>query len=116
MKMKTIDSTKTSNELAPELSALEAALAAAKPTVEPTALERAKAHALFETCQLHSPEKINLVELVLNIDEKRISQSLKQYVKTERSRSLTIGVVIGLLTGVVLNVFGMLLLILLLKF
>jgi len=103
------------NELSPELSAWEAALAEAKPTVESTVLDQTRAYTLLETCQLHSPEKVNLVELVLNAGEQRISRSLKQYVKTERFRSLTIGIVIGLFAGAILNVFGMVFLLLLLK-
>ena len=103
------------NELSPELSAWEAALAASKPATPQTAMERTKALALLETCQSYSPDKINLVELVLNTDEERISRSLKQYVKAERFRSLTIGIVIGLFAGAVFNVFGMAILFLLLK-
>ena len=113
--MKTDNTANLVNGLSPELSAWEAALAAAKPTVEPTTLDQVKAHALLETCRQHSPEKTDLVELVLNTGEERMTRSLKQYVKTERFRSVTIGVVIGLFAGAVLNVFGMAFLLLLLK-
>jgi ElaB/YqjD/DUF883 family membrane-anchored ribosome-binding protein len=115
METRANNTTNIVNELSPELSAWEAALAMSKPTVLQAVTEQTKAHALLETCQAYSPDKINLVELVLNTDEQRISRSLRQYVKTERFRSVAFGIVIGLFAGAVLNVFGMVLLLLLLK-
>jgi len=115
MKTQTTTPTSIVNDLSPELSAWEAALAASKPVAPQALAERTKALTLLETCQSYSPDKINLVELVLNTDEQRITRSLKQYVKTERFRSLTIGIVIGLFAGALFNVFGMAILFLLLK-
>ncbi len=102
-------------ELPPELSAWEATLAAAKPTSDSAARERTKAHALLETCRRAAPEKADLIEAILEAGEQRMSRSLRQYVRSERFRAGTVGVVIGLLLGAILNVFGMVFLFLLLK-
>ena len=114
--MKTNTAPNLVNELSPELSAWEASLAAAKPTASPAVQEKTKALALLETCQSFSPDKINLIELVLSTDEQRMTRSLKQYVKKERFRSLTIGIVVGLFVGVLFNLFGMAFLLLLMQY
>ena len=102
-------------ELPPELAALEASLASAHPQSDGTIKERTKAHAMLELCRQATPESPNLIETILGAGEERITLSLREYVRMERFRAGTVGVVIGLIFGAILNVFGMIFLFMLLK-
>ena len=107
--------TETSTELPPELAALEASLASARPAADVAASERTKAHAMLEICRQAAPESTDLIETILSAGEQRITVSLRQYIRMERFRAGTVGVVIGLMIGALLNVFGMVFMLMLLK-
>lgn len=113
--MKTQNPTElTPTELTPELAAFEASLAAAKPQTDSAVLEKTKALGLMEICRQAAPQA-NLIETILDAGEQRITLSLRQYVRAERFRAGLVGVVLGLIFGAILNVFGMAFLFMLLK-
>lgn len=109
-----IESIGGATELSPQLAAFEATLASAKPLPDESLKERAKAHALLEICRQAAPQ-VNLVETILDAGEERITSSLRQYVRAERFRSGLLGLVLGLIFGAILNIFGMAFLFMLLK-
>lgn len=102
-------------ELPPELAALEAALASVKIETNDLPQERAKAVGLLEICRYSSPEHPELIDLIVESGEDRVFRSLKKYLKKERFRSISIGIVIGLISGVILNVLGMISLLLIMQ-
>ena len=93
--------------LSPELSAVEAALAAAVPQTDTAVRERMKALALLETCRMTQPELPNLVESIVGAGEQGITVSLRRYVKVERFQAMVIGIVFGLIAGAVVNLVGL---------
>lgn len=107
--------TESNTDLPPDLAALEASLASARPQSDAALRERTKAHAMLEVCRQVAPESPDLIETILNAGEQRVTLSLRQYVRMERFRAGAIGVVLGLILGAILNVFGMVFLFMLLK-
>ncbi len=111
--------TQPTTELPPELSALEAALSEIRPAISSIPCERAKAVALLELCRQASPPKSpnapQLVELILDAGEQRISHSLRQHVRAERYRAGTVGIVLGLIIGALLNALSMAMMMVMLK-
>ncbi len=111
----TTQETQTPTELAPDLAALEADLAGARPMSSEVPRERTKAAALLELCRQASPGSPNLIEMILEAGEQRISHSLRQYIRAERFRAGAVGIVLGLVLGALLNAFSMAFLFMMLK-
>lgn len=101
-------------ELSPQLSALEASLASLEPKTEPGRQETAKAAVLLRL--LESPPPLSgekLIETIVRSDDREITLSLKEYVKSAKWSAgmygtmfgLFCGLLLGLLVGIGLAVF-----------
>ena len=103
-------------ELPPELSAVEARLAAILPVADPISQERTKTVVLLESCELVRQGQLSfsrekLVETIVRSGEPEITLSLQQYTKTVRTHSTLNGLLIGVIAGVVLGVIAALMLV-----
>lgn len=107
-------------ELPPELSAVEARLAAFRPEADAVSQEHAKTVVLLESCQLTqqghlSLSREKLVETIVKSGEPEITLSLQQYTKTVRTHSTINGLLIGIIAGVVLGMIAALTLVQILR-
>jgi hypothetical protein len=102
-------------KLPPEMSAIEAKLAAFQPIADTLALEHVKNAVLLESCALAEKGQLTfsrekLVETIVRSGEPEITLSLQQYTKTVRTQSLLnglfAGIAAGLLVGAVLGMIA----------
>lgn len=107
-------------ELPPELSAVEARLAAIRPETDAASRERTKTAVLLESCELvrqgqFSLSREKLVETIVKSGEPEITLSLQQYTKTLRTHSTLNGLLIGVIVGIAFGLVGTLALVQLLR-
>jgi hypothetical protein len=98
--------------LSPELSALEASLAALEPQVQSGKGEAAKSRALirlFESTPPLSGEK--LIETIVKTGDQEITLSLREYVKSAKLLAGFYGAAIGAILGLLLGIGLMLLIV-----
>ncbi len=98
-------------QLENELSALEAALAAIRPKESPALKEQVKSTVLLEAARLSEAEIVplsreKLIETIVQSGEPEITLSLQEYVKTVRTSYTVQGILIGLVLGFIVGVFG----------
>ena len=103
-------------ELPPELSAVEAKLAALRPVADPISQERTKTAILLESCELVREGQLSfsrekLVETIVKSGEPEITLSLQQYTKTVRTHSTINGLAIGVIAGAILGIIAALMLV-----
>ena len=103
-------------ELSPELSAVEAKLAALRPVADPISQERTKTAILLESCELVREGQLSfsrekLVETIVKSGEPEITLSLQQYTKTVRTHSTINGLAIGVIAGAILGIIAALMLV-----
>ena len=99
------------NEITPELSAVEASLATIRPRELPGLKERVKSNVLLEAARLAETEIVplsreKLIETIVKSGEPEITLSLQEYVKTVRTSYVAQGILIGLVLGFFVGVFG----------
>lgn len=91
-------------ELSPQLSALEASLASLEPAVQPGSREAAKSAVLLRL--LESPPPLSgekLIETIVRSDDREITLSLKEYVKSAEWSAGIYGTLFGLFGGLLLG-------------
>ena len=103
-------------ELPPELSAVEAKLAALRPMADAISQERTKTAILLESCELVREGQLSfsrekLVETIVKSGEPEITLSLQQYTKTVRTHSTINGLLIGVIAGTILGIIAALMLV-----
>ena len=103
-------------ELPPELSAVEAKLAALRPMADAISQERTKTAILLESCELVREGQLSfsrekLVETIVKSGEPEITLSLQQYTKTVRTHSTINGLLIGVIAGAILGIIAALMLV-----
>ena len=94
-----------------DLSAIEANLASIRPQASSAVKEQVKSAVLLEAARLVETEGVplsreKLIETIVQSGEPEITLSLQEYVKTVRSNYTTQGILIGLIAGFLLGVFG----------
>jgi hypothetical protein len=94
-----------------ELSAVEASLAAIRPKESSALKEQVKSTVLLEAARLVETEGVplsreKLIETIVKSGEPEITLSLQEYVKTVRQSYTTQGILIGLVAGFLIGVFG----------
>jgi hypothetical protein len=103
-------------DLSPELSAMEAKLAAFRPVAEPVVQERTKTCVLLASCDLVREGQLTLsreklFETIVKSGEPEITLSLQQYTKTVRTHATLNGLLLGVMIGCLIGVIGAVLLV-----
>jgi hypothetical protein len=98
--------------LPPELSALEASLAALEPQTPVGSVEAVKWNALMRLCETPPPlTGDKLIETIVKTGDQAITLSLREYVKSARLVAGLSGAVIGGFVGLLLGIALMMLIV-----